>query len=88
MPTRLTLYPQEGNNAFPSRALYGGPLEGYDAVGPLWIKSHIQGLCAMRHGMAFSNRLAFSEALPRNSESRVLAIALRMIKNTISTSNR
>ncbi len=31
----------------------------------LWIKSHIQGLCAMRHGMAFSNRLAFSEALPR-----------------------
>ncbi|MCP2223775.1 hypothetical protein [Bradyrhizobium elkanii] len=34
----------------------------------------------MRHGMAFSNRLAFSEALPRNSESRALAIALRMIK--------
>ncbi len=31
----------------------------------LWIKSQIQGLCAMRHGMAFSNRLAFSEALPR-----------------------
>jgi len=45
-------------------------------------KSNILGLVrdTAWNGFLELNRLAFSEALPRNSESRALSIALRMIK--------
>ncbi|KRR17817.1 hypothetical protein CQ14_37640 [Bradyrhizobium lablabi] len=45
-------------------------------------KSNIQGLVRETawNGFLELNRLAFSEALPRNSESRALAVAMRMIK--------
>ncbi|WFU45404.1 hypothetical protein QA640_46065 (plasmid) [Bradyrhizobium sp. CB82] len=45
-------------------------------------KSNIQVLVRETpwNGLLELNRLAFSEALPRNSESRALSIALRMIK--------
>ncbi len=50
--------------------------------GPSMDKSNIQGLVRETpwNGFFELNRLAFSEALPRNSESRVLAVAMRMIK--------
>jgi hypothetical protein len=45
-------------------------------------KSNILGLVrdTAWNGFLELNRLAFSEALPRNSESRALSIALWMIK--------
>ena len=36
------------------------------------------------HNMIELNRMAFSDALPRNSESRAMAIAFRLIKKTLS----
>ncbi|WP_370118360.1 hypothetical protein [Bradyrhizobium sp. USDA 329] len=50
--------------------------------GPSMDKSNIQALVrdTSWNGFLELNRLAFSEALPRNSESRALAVAMRMIK--------
>ena len=50
--------------------------------GPSMDKSNILGLVrdTAWNGFLELNRLAFSEALPRNSESRALSIALRMIR--------
>lgn len=59
-----------------------GRLEGAMQFGPSLDKRKIQGLV---HGTGWNdflelNRMAFSEALPRNSESRALGIAFRLIK--------
>lgn len=59
-----------------------GRLEGAMQFGPSLDKRKTQGLVA---GTAWNdfielNRMAFSEALPRNSESRAIGIAMRIIK--------
>ncbi|WP_187399198.1 hypothetical protein [Bradyrhizobium paxllaeri] len=59
-----------------------GRLEGAMTFGPSMDKSNILRLVrdTAWNGFLELNRLAFLEALPRNSESRALSIALRMIK--------
>lgn len=57
-------------------------LEGVMQFGPSLDKRKIQGLVA---GTAWNdflelNRMAFSDALPRNSESRALGVAFRLIR--------
>lgn len=59
-----------------------GRIEGAMQFGPSLDKRKIQGLV---HGTGWNdflelNRMAFSEALPRNSESRALGIAFRLIR--------
>ncbi|WGR97606.1 hypothetical protein MTX26_24830 [Bradyrhizobium sp. ISRA443] len=71
------------NNAFLALGVFiGGRLEGAMTFGPSMDKGNILGLVrdTAWNGFLELNRLAFSEALPRNSESRALSIALRMIK--------
>jgi hypothetical protein len=71
------------NNAFLALGVFlDGRLEGAMTFGPSMDKSNIQGLVrdTAWNGFLELNRLAFSEALPRNSESRALSIALRMIR--------
>jgi len=57
-------------------------LEGAMQFGPSLHKSKIQGLVSGTGWNDFIelNRMAFSEALPRNSESRAMAVAFRLIK--------
>lgn len=59
-----------------------GKLEGAMQFGPSLDKRKIQGLVSgtLWNGFLELNRMAFSEKLPRNSESRALGIAFRMIK--------
>lgn len=59
-----------------------GKLEGVMQFGPSMDKRKIQGLVADTRWNDFIelNRMAFSDRLPRNSESRALAIAFRMIR--------
>lgn len=59
-----------------------GVLEGAMQFGPSLDKRKIQGLVegTKWHEFMELNRLAFSDALPRNSESRALSIAVRLIK--------
>lgn len=59
-----------------------GKLEGAMQFGPSLDKRKIVGLVEATpwNGFLELNRLAFSEALPRNSESRALSIALRMLR--------
>lgn len=59
-----------------------GKLEGAMQFGPSLDKRKIQGLVAgtLWNGFLELNRMAFSDKLPRNSESRALGIAFRMIK--------
>ena len=59
-----------------------GKLEGAMQFGPSLDKRKIQGLVSATGWNDFIelNRMAFSEALPRNSESRALGVALRLIK--------
>lgn len=61
---------------------YGGKLEGAMQFGPSLDKRKIQGLVSgtQWHEFLELNRMAFSEALPRNSESRAIAIAMRMLR--------
>lgn len=59
-----------------------GHLEGAMQFGPSMDKRKVQGLV---DGTAWNdflelNRMAFSDALPRNSESRAIAIAMRIIR--------
>lgn len=61
---------------------YAGKLEGAMQFGPPMVKAPI---LALVRGTEWSqmlelNRMAFGEALPRNSESRALAIAFRMLR--------
>lgn len=61
---------------------YDGRLEGAMQFGPSLDKRKIQGLVngTAWHEFIELNRMAFSEALPRNSESRAIAIAMRLLK--------
>lgn len=60
----------------------GGKLEGAMQFGPSLDKRKIQGLVQGTpwNGFIELNRMAFSDALPRNSESRALGIAMRLLK--------
>lgn len=57
-------------------------LEGAMQLGPSLDKRKIQGLVSgtLWHEFIELNRMAFSEALPRNSESRALAVAMRILR--------
>jgi hypothetical protein len=59
-----------------------GRLEGAMQFGPSLDKRKIQGLVENTGWNDFIelNRMAFSEVLPRNSESRAMAVAFRLIK--------
>jgi hypothetical protein len=61
---------------------YAGKLEGAMQFGPSLDKGKIQTLVkdTAWNGFLELNRMAFSDALPRNSESRAIAIAMRLIK--------
>lgn len=59
-----------------------GKLEGAMQFGPSLDKRKLQGLVAGTLWNEFIelNRMAFGEALPRNSESRAIAIAMRILR--------
>jgi len=59
-----------------------GRVEGVMQFGPSLDKRKISGLVSgtLWHEFIELNRMAFSEALPRNSESRAIAIAMRMLR--------
>jgi len=61
---------------------YGGKLEGALQFGPSLDKAKIQGLVkdTKWNGFLELNRMAFSDALPRNSESRAIAISMKLLK--------
>jgi hypothetical protein len=60
----------------------GGQLEGAMQFGPSLDKGRTVGLVAGTpwNGFLELNRLAFSDRLPRNSESRALGVAMRLIR--------
>jgi len=60
----------------------GGKLEGAMQFGPSLDKRKIQGLVSGTawHEFIELNRLAFTDALPRNSESRALAVAMKLLR--------
>lgn len=60
----------------------GGRLEGAMQFGPSLDKRKIQGLVrdTLWNGFIELNRMAFSDRLPRNSESRAIGIAMRLIR--------
>lgn len=60
----------------------GDRLEGAMQFGPSLDKRKLQGLVSGTewNGFIELNRMAFSERLPRNSESRALGVAFRMFK--------
>lgn len=70
------------NSQFHIGVFYGGRLEGAMQFGPSLDKRKVQGIVEGTRwdGFIELNRMAFSEALPRNSESRAIAIAMRVIK--------
>ena len=61
---------------------YRGSLEGAMQFGPSLDKRKMIGLVdgTRWDGFLELNRMAFSEALPRNSESRAIAVAMRLIR--------
>lgn len=61
---------------------YAGKLEGCLQFGPSLDKRKIQGLVKDTpwNGFLELNRMAFSEALPKNSESRAIAVAMKLLK--------
>ena len=61
---------------------YHGKLEGAMQFGPSLDKRKIQGLVegTQWHEFIELNRMAFSDALPRNSESRAIAIAMKLLR--------
>lgn len=60
----------------------GGRLEGAMQFGPSLDKRKIQGLVrdTLWNGFIELNRMAFSDRLPRNSESRAIGIAMRLLR--------
>ena len=70
------------NSQFHIGVFYGGKLEGAMQFGPSLDKRKIQGLVADTawNGFLELNRMAFSEALPPNSESRAISIAMKLLK--------
>jgi hypothetical protein len=63
-------------------AFYRGALEGALQFGPSLDKRKILGLVrgTQWHEVLELNRMAFSDALPRNSESRALGVAMRLLR--------
>lgn len=61
---------------------YNGNLEGAMQFGPSLDKRKIQGLVSgtLWHEFIELNRMAFSDVLPRNSESRALSIAFKLLR--------
>lgn len=61
---------------------YGGKSEGAMQFGPSLDKRKTQGLVAGTGWNEFIelNRMAFSDTLPRNSESRALGVAMRLLR--------
>lgn len=61
---------------------YHGRLEGAMQFGPSIDKRKVQGLVENTpwNGWLDLHRLAFTDALPRNSESRAIGIAMRLLK--------
>lgn len=61
---------------------YNGKLEGAMQFGPSLDKRKIQGLVTGTawHEFIELNRMAFSDALPRNSESRAIAISMKLLR--------
>lgn len=61
---------------------YGGKLEGAMQFGPAMVKKNIINLVSGTkwNGFMELNRMAFSEALPKNSESRAISIAMKLLK--------
>jgi hypothetical protein len=61
---------------------YNGKLEGAMQFGPSLDKRKLQGLVkdTAWNGFIELNRMAFSDNLPRNSESRAIAIAMRVLR--------
>lgn len=61
---------------------YAGKLEGVMQFGPSTVKKVIAPLVegTAWNGFIELNRMAFGEALPRNSESRAIAVAMRYLK--------
>lgn len=61
---------------------YRGKLEGVMQFGPSLDKRKIQGLVKDTGWNEFIelNRMAFTDVLPRNSESRAIAVAMRILK--------
>lgn len=71
------------NNSFLHLGVFiGDQLEGAIQFGHSMDKAKLVGLVRDTGWNAFTeiNRMAFSERLPRNSESRALAIAMRMLR--------
>ena len=63
-------------------AFYGGALEGALQFGPSMDKRKVGGLVRGTewHQFIELNRMAFSENLPRNSESRALSVSFRILR--------
>lgn len=63
---------------------FDGLLEGVMQFGPSMDKKKLQGLVrdTAWNGFIELNRLAFSANLPRNSESRAIAVAMRMMRKS------
>lgn len=61
---------------------YNGKLEGAMQFGPSLDKRKIQGLVKDTgwHEFIELNRMAFTDALPRNSESRALSIGMKLLR--------
>src|SRR5574343_491118 len=61
---------------------YDGKLEGAMQFGPSLDKRKIQGLVSGTawHEFIELNRMAFSDVLPRNRESRALGVAMRILR--------
>lgn len=61
---------------------YAGKLEGAMQFGPSIDKHRTQGIVSGTawHEFLELNRLAFTDALPRNSESRALSVAMKLVK--------
>lgn len=72
------------NSSLHLGAFYNGVLCGVMSFGPPMDKSKVLGLVkgTTWNGMLELNRMAFSDVLPKNSESRSLAIAFKIIKKT------
>lgn len=66
---------------------YFGKLEGVMQFGPSLAKKNTIGLVrdTAWNGFIELNRMAFSDVLPKNSESRAISVALRMIKKFAPT---
>lgn len=71
-----------GNSQVHMGVFYNGKLEGAMQFGPSLDKSKTLPLVegTAWNGMLELNRMAFSDALPPNSESRAISVAMRIIK--------